>query len=53
MIADNTVHSLLSMWNRHAYAAVVVGDVCTECDSNMSASDPLLELEIKNPKHAP
>ena len=27
MIADNTVHGLLSMWNRHAYAAVVVEHV--------------------------
>ena len=28
MIADKTVRGLLSMWNRHAYAAVVVGNVC-------------------------
>jgi hypothetical protein len=27
MMADNTVHGLLSMWNRHVHAAVVVGNV--------------------------
>lgn len=54
MIAENTLHGLLSMQNRHAYAAVVVGEcVQKQCDSNMSASGPLLELEIKNPKHTP
>lgn len=28
MMADNIVHGLLSMWKRHAHAAVVVGTVC-------------------------